>query len=172
MSSVTPDLPLVYVLVPELHKDGAVHFHGFFNDALSVTDSGHADGHGHKVFNLPRWTFGFSTAIKLYGDYAAATAYVCKYVRKQEQKIGGRWFYSGGKLAKPTLTYPAFDLEDVRGLPRSYGFEVEEAGLQFAIYRENGNCPKNGTEGGANDGNSDDCSSSAAAEEEEEEVKT
>lgn len=31
---------LAYVLVAERHKDGAVHFHGFFNDALPVVDSG------------------------------------------------------------------------------------------------------------------------------------
>lgn len=27
---------LAYVLVPERHKDGAIHFHGFFNDALEA----------------------------------------------------------------------------------------------------------------------------------------
>ncbi len=31
---------LAYVLVPERHKDGAIHFHGFFNDALEARDSG------------------------------------------------------------------------------------------------------------------------------------
>lgn len=28
------------VLVPERHKDGAIHLHGFFNDALPLVDSG------------------------------------------------------------------------------------------------------------------------------------
>lgn len=135
---------LVYVLVPEHHKDGAVHFHGFFNDALPVVDSGHADGRGHSVFNLPRWTFGFSTAIKLYGEYASACAYVCKYVRKQTEKIGGRWFYSGGKLKKPTITFPTFDLRDVQEMGGSYSFEVQEAGLFFALYRDPC-CGKKGT---------------------------
>ena len=31
---------LRYVLVPERHKDGAIHFHGFFNDVLERVDSG------------------------------------------------------------------------------------------------------------------------------------
>lgn len=31
---------LKYILVPERHKDGAVHFHGFFNDVLERSDSG------------------------------------------------------------------------------------------------------------------------------------
>ena len=35
---------LAYVLVPERHKDGAVHFHGFFTDAVRAVESGHTDG--------------------------------------------------------------------------------------------------------------------------------
>lgn len=34
---------LAYVLVPERHKDGAIHFHGLFNNALEIVDSGHTD---------------------------------------------------------------------------------------------------------------------------------
>ncbi|WP_298629113.1 hypothetical protein, partial [uncultured Senegalimassilia sp.] len=72
---------LAYILVPERHKDGAVHFHGFFNDALSVVDSGTLDVPGckkprkprsakqraewlaagaHVVYNLEAWPYGFS----------------------------------------------------------------------------------------------------------------
>ena len=93
---------------------------------------------GHPVFNLPRWTLGFSTAIELYGEYASACAYVCKYVRKQEEKIGGRWYYSGGKLEKPTISYPAFDIQDIKGMGNAYGFDIPEAGLEFAIFRKEG----------------------------------
>lgn len=120
---------LVYVLVPELHQDGAIHFHGFFNDALRVVDSGTmipptggkprrprseaqraewaAEG-GHMVYNLPDWSLGFSTAIELYGTRRAAVGYVCKYITKSLTKIGGRWYYSGGKLIRPTV-----ELDDV-----------------------------------------------------------
>ena len=52
---------LAYVLVPERHKDGAIHFHGLFNDALEVVDSGHTDKEGHTIYNLPRWPLGFTT---------------------------------------------------------------------------------------------------------------
>jgi hypothetical protein len=31
---------LKYILVPERHKKGGIHFHGFFNEALPVVDSG------------------------------------------------------------------------------------------------------------------------------------
>lgn len=92
---------LKYILVPEHHKDGAIHFHGFFNGALRAEDSGLRDKNGRQVFNLPDWTLGFTRAVKLYGDYHAAVGYTCKYIGKGTGKIGGRWYYSGGDLAKP-----------------------------------------------------------------------
>lgn len=94
---------LKYVLVPEHHKDGAVHFHGLFNDALEARDSGHRDGEGHRIFNLPAWSLGFTTAIELYGDRRRAIGYVCKYIGKEAVKVGGRWYYSGGDLQKPSV---------------------------------------------------------------------
>lgn len=116
---------LAYVLVPEEHKDGALHFHGFFNDALPVVDSGTLDtGKGkprkprskaqreklladgaHIVYNVPAWTMGFSTAIELYGDRRSAAGYVCKYISKAAAKPCGRWYYSGGALRRPEATY-------------------------------------------------------------------
>lgn len=127
---------LQYILVPEHHKDGAIHFHGFINDALEVVDSGTlskggkprkprtakqraallADG-WHVVYNVPSWAYGFSTAIPLYGEYEAAVSYCCKYVGKQmdadgiPQKIGGRWYYSGGKLLLPDVQAVDLDFE-------------------------------------------------------------
>lgn len=96
---------LKYVLVPERHKDGALHFHGFFNDALEAVASGHKDKQGHMIYNLPGWALGFTAAIEVYGDYAKAVAYVCKYIGKQGDKPAGRWYYSGGDLAEPAAIY-------------------------------------------------------------------
>lgn len=45
---------LAYVLVPERHKDGAIHFHGFFNDALEAVDSGTVSLPGQKHPKKPR----------------------------------------------------------------------------------------------------------------------
>lgn len=132
---------LAYVLVAERHKDGAVHFHGLFNDALPVVDSGHTDKGGHTVYNLPRWGFGFSTAIELYGEYDRAVSYVCKYIGKQEEKIGGRWFYSGGALARPEITYADLSLRDALEMPGAYQFDIPDAGrsfVQFTIPAEKG----------------------------------
>ena len=129
---------LAYVLVPERHKDGAIHFHGFFNDAVRAVPSGHADKGGHPIFNLPGWTLGFTTAIQLYGDYHAAVGYVCKYIGKQGEKPGGRWYYSGGQLARPEVTYADVgprDVEQLAGEGGVHRFDVPEAGLSFALLR-------------------------------------
>lgn len=125
---------LRYVLVPERHKDGAIHFHGFFNDALEVVDSGVLDvpwskkplrprndkiraewiqKGGRIVYNLPGWTLGFTTAIEIYGEYPRAVAYVCKYIGKQGEKPAGRWYYSGGDLRQPEIIYTDLDLDQI-----------------------------------------------------------
>lgn len=144
---------LKYVLVPELHKDGAIHFHGFINDCLGLDDSGTITGGelkkprkpkssrererllssgSHIVYNVTDWKLGFSTAIELYGDYRAAVGYVCKYISKEQQKIGGRWYYSGGDLSKPEILL--FDVDYDQFLSDNMG-ELQTfscGGLKFA----------------------------------------
>lgn len=150
---------LKYVLVPERHKDGAIHFHGFFNDALERSDSGtvippgggkprkprsnaqRADwlAHGGRVvWNLPGWSLGFTTALELVGEYPKAVSYVCKYIGKQGDKPGGRWYYSGGDLARPEVELADLDWREAARLPGAYTFPVEEAGALFVMVREGG----------------------------------
>lgn len=123
---------LAYVLVPERHKDGAIHFHGLINGALNgqMVDSGHTDGGGHRVYNLGAWGYGFSTAIRLYGDYRRAVGYVCKYIGKQSDKIGGRWYYSGGKLCGPVVERFRADFDAAAAQAGAYAFEIAGAGAR------------------------------------------
>ena len=101
---------LRYILVPEQHKDGAFHFHGFMaGSGLKADDSG-VEWDGRPVYNLPQWSLGFTTAQRLYGDYHAAVGYCCKYIGKQQgERPLGRWYYSGGALREPDKIYT--DLE-------------------------------------------------------------
>lgn len=105
---------LRYILVPEQHQDGAWHFHGFFaGEGLEAVDSG-IRWDGREVYNLPQWTLGFTTAQRLYGEYTAAVAYVCKYIGKQQgQRPMGRWYYSGGQLQQPMKTYMCLGYRDI-----------------------------------------------------------
>jgi len=115
---------LTYVLVPERHKDGAVHFHGFFNDALDVIDSGKRTKDKRKIYNLPAWTLGFTTAIELYGDYHQAVSYVIKYIGKTQEKIGGRWYYSGGDTRRPVVGYMDTEMSEILAMDGVYRWDV------------------------------------------------
>lgn len=148
---------LRYVLVPERHKDGAIHFHGFFNDVLERSDSGTvippgggrprrprsraqraqwlAEG-GRVVWNLPGWSLGFTTALELVGEYPRAVSYVCKYIGKQGDKPGGRWYYSGGPLDRPAVELAPLDWRELAAQPGARLLEVPEAGAVFAILWE------------------------------------
>lgn len=142
---------LVYVLVPELHEDGALHFHGLFNDVLPRQDSGTIKRTGAKrpqrprsakeraawledggqvCYNLPGWPYGFTTALELQGDYRRAVAYVCKYIGKDSQKIGGRWYYSGGQLKRPEVSYTDLDYEAMRQEAGGHEYRIERLGAR------------------------------------------
>lgn len=145
---------LRYILVPERHKNGGIHFHGFFSDSLEAVNSGTIKppsggkprkprskaqrdewlrNGGQIVYNLPGWGWGFTTAIELYGEYPAAVAYVCKYIGKEGEKPAGRWYYSGGDLREPEVTYAEISPADLR---RDYGakcFTLDLPGRQIAV---------------------------------------
>lgn len=127
---------LKYVLVPELHQKGGIHFHGFFNDAVEVVDSGHHDEAGHPIMNLPEWTLGFTTAIALYGDYPSAVGYVTKYIGKQGLRPMGRWYYSGGRLEEPAKLYCDLDKEAVEECGKAVEFSIPGARLTVVHTRK------------------------------------
>lgn len=124
---------LKYILVPERHKKGGIHFHGFFNDCLDAVDSGHTDSQGHTIYNLPQWTLGFTTAIELYDDYHKAVGYVCKYVGKQGEKPAGRWYYSGGDLADPPVEYMEISPAELSNMFPDKTFLFYPPGKQIAV---------------------------------------
>lgn len=124
---------LKYVLVPERHKKGGIHFHGFFNDCMEIIDSGHTDQQGHKIYNLPQWTLGFTTAIELYDDYQKAVSYVCKYVGKQGEKPAGRWYYSGGSLVNISVEYVDISPEMIQEQFPDHSYSFEAAGKRIAV---------------------------------------
>lgn len=125
---------LRYILVPELHKDGAFHFHGFMaGPGLIARDSG-VQWDGRPVFNLPQWVYGFTTAQQLYGDYHAAVGYCCKYIGKEAgDRPLGRWYYSGGDLREPQRTL--VDL-DYRAVENSVEFSIP--GAKIKVSRQKG----------------------------------
>lgn len=67
-----------YLIVPELHKDGAFHFHGFFTDIPVV----YAGIFKHKeTWHVKGYPYGFTTAYK-FDDSSCGLGYVLKYITK------------------------------------------------------------------------------------------
>lgn len=106
---------LSYVLIPEFHKDGAIHFHGLWkhNGDMKYVDSGHKTKSGQTVFNVTRWWFGFSNVVEIAGDYGKVTNYIVKYVTKDSRKVGGRWYLSGGGISRPSVFYDDIDYDTI-----------------------------------------------------------
>lgn len=140
---------LKYVGVPELHKDGAIHFHLLCNDVLNTIYSGTVirptggkpvkettairQGFSldecRKVYNIRDWSLGFSTMYNTYGDVRAVANYIVKYITKGTQKVGGRWYYSGGDLLKPLYQYAYVSFDEVT----DYDYDFECDGGNFKI---------------------------------------
>lgn len=101
---VCPDM--VYLVVPEQHKDGAFHFHGLFSgiDYLPFTFSGKLDKQGRPIYNIGSYKWGFTTATKV-GDSAKASSYLCKYVTKDLCAVtaGKKRYWSSKNVKRPEI---------------------------------------------------------------------
>lgn len=77
-----PDM--MYFVVPELHKDGAWHFHGLFGrcEGLTMADSGHKDDKGRVIYNITDYKLGFTTATAVESSEKACN-YLVKYITKE-----------------------------------------------------------------------------------------
>lgn len=126
---------LKYVGVIEYHKDKrGMHFHVLCNEALRLSDSGTVCAPGKKkpiksatadkygiavadrkpVYNISDWKYGFSTALEITDDpgRVKVARYLQKYLSKQTERPGGRWYYSGGALLRPQYKYCQDDFYD------------------------------------------------------------
>lgn len=95
---------LKYIVVPELHSDKTnYHFHGLFAgvDELQFVFSGKFDKQGRPIFNIPNWSWGWSTAT-LVDDCGAASNYICKYITKETENylFGQRRYLSNASKTK------------------------------------------------------------------------
>ena len=92
---------LEYIVVPELHKSGAIHFHALlsgYNGRLK--DSKHCQN-GRRVYNLPNWHFGFSTAVKI-DNREAVSKYIRKYITKDMLLFPGKKrYFCSQRLIRP-----------------------------------------------------------------------
>ena len=142
---------LKYILVAEYHKkSNGIHFHGLVNDTLEFVDSGTVSVQGvkkpvkvatynrkykgspcHTVYNVADWEYGFTTAIRLYGDRMAVARYVGKYLEKDFAKIGGRYYMHSHNLDVPKVSYLNTDFSGFDGTP----FNFNDVNIWWKIQR-------------------------------------
>lgn len=94
---------LKYLIVPEKHKSGAIHFHALIKGYEGrLKDSKHTSN-GRTVYNIPHWHFGFSTAVKIDNQEAVA-CYVSKYITKDMLTFSGnKRYYCSQNLLRPIV---------------------------------------------------------------------
>lgn len=121
---------LKYVIVPELHKDGAIHFHGFVNsDAVKLHKTKYKRGYdgstfigatdpkrkGRIIYNIADWDIGYTTAVRIGRsdtDRRKTAEYILKYITKSGEKVGGRWYLHSNNLQEPYMIYCEKDFNE------------------------------------------------------------
>ncbi len=102
---------LIYLLLPEYHKDGAIHMHMLCSGDLDLYNTGYYDKNRKEIIGLKNWKFGFSSVYQIYGDRSHVSKYITKYVTKDSQKIFGKFYYSGGKGIKRDVPFKVLDID-------------------------------------------------------------
>ena len=147
-----------YCAVVEYHQrveqngKHALHMHVCASgDRFNLTDSGTVIVAGHKkpikrayarrlgfadsemktVYNVADWTLGHSTAIHTYGKRLALSRYITKYITKSDDKVGGRWYYSGGSLELPQYLYENVDFSSVVGADVEFSHEFGDFKIMY-----------------------------------------
>lgn len=122
---------LLYLLVPEQHKDGAWHIHGLLcnTTGLKFTDSGKRYN-GKNVYNLDDWKLGFSTATKVTDTYKVSN-YITKYITKDLCAVtpGKQRYFVSKSIPKPKTFTALIDSDEVdsfiQEVADSYGADLE-----------------------------------------------
>lgn len=81
---------LKYLVLPEHHKDQAIHIHGLVSGDLELVDSG-KKYFDKIIYNMPQWKYGWSTAVATNGDSESISRYITKYISKEFAKIFGNF---------------------------------------------------------------------------------
>lgn len=102
--STSPNLQ--YLVIPEFHKDGAIHFHALlknYHGYIKKTNKRSRKGN-NEVFNLPSFRGGFTTASYIDDNLEAVAQYVSKYITKDLIQIFNQNRYFCSKhLIRPKL---------------------------------------------------------------------
>jgi hypothetical protein len=120
---------LMYLVIGEPHKDGAIHMHGLIKGDVELKDSGKKTRDRKTIYNMPQWKYGWSTAIDITGDRGNLAKYITKYMSKSFKKIFGDFYYAGGKGLKRSPPVRLYNTDYQKVNAKEY--HIENAGLSF-----------------------------------------
>lgn len=123
---------MTYLLVPELHKSGRLHFHGLFarlsnwNLSPAFSSKGRAIyKNGCRIYNLINYKLGFTTVSKI-KDVDKVSFYISKYMTKELLNLKNRKnFWHSKNLKYPEESYHLANLSDVQDFLKDYTIEHE-----------------------------------------------
>jgi hypothetical protein len=102
------DPQLAFILIPETHKDGAIHFHGLLKFNIPeqhldyVKERNGTQIFKHKLLDKR----GFNELAKIYNHQEFVTYYITKYITKSvKSKITDKRYYRSQNLDKPQKLY-------------------------------------------------------------------
>ncbi len=107
--------PFRYIIVPEKHKDGAIHFHALFGGYQGKLKKTKVIQNNKRVYNLSSFRYGFTNAQYLDDDKLKTVAYLCKYITKDMVLVSNRRRYWCSKnLLKPEKYYNGVEELDIK----------------------------------------------------------
>lgn len=133
-----------YLIVHEMHKDGAYHYHGliYLDDDATMSNSGKRTKKDQPIYNWTKWTNGWSTATKI-DNVDACCNYITKYVTKsisEEYTKGQRRYYYSQNCKKPVINRYIIDDNELVNYDCTYktdissGYETDLATMIDARY--------------------------------------
>ncbi len=138
-----------YLIIPEFHKSGAIHFHGLLgNISANFVEATHPSNgqlllrNERQIYNLDDWKYGFTDCEKII-DSEKTASYLTKYITKElmtnkEMFRKKRYFNSKG-LKKPKIEYFTSETDDLKNFTPNFGIVgTDDEGnnvLDKAIYK-------------------------------------
>lgn len=110
-----------YLLVPELHESGRIHFHGVFSDVpkweltpgISAKTGRVIIQNGKIIYNLTNYKLGFTTVSEV-ENIEAVSHYISKYITKDLLNLKHkRNVWHSKNLIKPKQTFHLANEEDI-----------------------------------------------------------
>lgn len=97
---------MIYILVPERHQDGAIHFHALLGNYNGKMAHSGSQWQKQPIFNVVSYQLGFTNFTKI-RDKAKTANYCRKYITKDMANTGAneRRYWRSKNLRKPHKTY-------------------------------------------------------------------